>query len=64
MENKDSERPRAVRLSRSDEKKLTSVIVEEVEKYLKEHPEQSWLSNDLIQFDFVAPEKSEKPPEK
>lgn len=53
-----------MRLSRSDEKKLTSVIAEEVEKYLKEHPEQSWLSNDLIQFDFVAPEESEKPPEK
>jgi hypothetical protein len=64
MDNKDAERPRPVRLSRSDEKKLTSVIAEEVEKYLKEHPEQSWLSNDLIQFDFVAPKKPEKPPEK
>jgi hypothetical protein len=64
MDNKDSERPRAVRLSRSDEKKLTSAIAEEVEKYLKEHPGQTWLDNDLIQFDFLAPKDSEKPPEK
>jgi hypothetical protein len=64
MENKDSERLRAVRLSRSDEKKLTSVIVEEVEKHLKEHPEQTWLNNDLIQLDFLDQEESEKPLEK
>lgn len=64
MENKDSERPRPVRLPKSDEKLLTSLIIEEVEKHLKEHPEQTWLDNDLIRFDFSAPEKPEKPPEK
>ncbi len=66
MEKQNSERPRALRPTKSDEKLLVSLIIKMVEEHLKEHPEQTWLENDLISFDFgfEEPKKLEKTPEK